>query len=956
MTPRSDQTFVFGPFRLHAGRHTLLRGELPVSLGARALEILIALAERAGELVTKDELVARAWPDVVVDESNLRAQISLLRKTLGDGEAGVRYITAVPGRGYRFVAPVVLTGLEGATTNATDRRTDLPQRLARLIGRETALSAVKARFQRYRLITIVGPGGIGKTALCLTLAEELASRGSTCFLDLGPIADPALLPSALASALGLSNAAENPLPRVLTFVRLARMLIVFDSCDRVVEAAADLAEVLLREAPDVRILATSREALRAAGESVYRLSALEAPPLSAGLSAIEALTYPAVQLFVERATSSATGFELDDDNAPVISDICRQLDGIALAIELAASRIEAFGARGVARRLDDRFRLLTGGRRSALPRHQTLRATLDWSYETLPKAEQTLLQRLAVFQGEFSFDGAAAVMIDVEADGGNVSDGLANLIAKSLVSVCQSEHTPYRLLDTTRAYALEALVENEAFNSAMQRLAEYLTLTLTRGLGDIETLSGPAWLDLYGGVVNDVRVALEWAYSGTGNSTVGTALTVAAIPLWFQMSSVDECRDGVQRALSNIPSKQRREVEARNVMQLYMALGLASIFTIGLAPQASAAWIKAREIAEDLRDVEEELQALWGLWFCQMGMGNYRAALETGAQFCRISEAGVDLPPGDRLIGMPLFCIGDISGARFQVDRMLGRSAVRKADPSFVTRFKFDQVVSSRVLFAQLLWLQGFSEQSARAAERSVEDALASNHAISICDAISRGTCAISLFSGDLASAERSIAQLQSHATKHALHQWEVFGRCWKGSLLIEQGDADHGVRLIRLALDELLKGSLLVHFSTVFLGALAKGLVATGLSSEGLATVEAAITRAREKEEQWYLAELYRLKGELMLVGNSKSAAAAERNFTESIQWARRQGALSWELRGATSLARLHQSRGLIELARDELIPVCEKFSEGFETPDFAAAKAVLDGCGYPAVVMSTK
>ncbi len=939
----SPEKICFGPFSLYPGRHLLLEDDKPIAVGTRALDILIALAERAGELVTKDELVARAWPNTLVEESNLRAQVALIRKALRDGQAGVRYVAAVPGRGYRFVAPISYFDDSGRQTQVAERRTNLLARLTRPIGRDSAISTICGRFQRHRLTTIVGLGGIGKTTVCLAVAEELSSsyENGVCLLDLAPLSDPQLVPSVLASALNVAIGTENPLPGLIEFLQAKRILLVFDSCERVIAAAANLAEALLRGAPGVHILATSREALRTEGESVYRLSPLEAPPVSAGLTAAEALAFPAVELFVERAAASG-GFELTDHDAPVVADICRQLDGIALAIELAAGRVEAFGTRGIAERLDDRFRLLAGGRRTALPRHQTLGATLDWSYEALSNAEQTLLRQLGIFAGEFTLEAVKATSADAADPGDEIFDHLANLIAKSLVAVDAAGPTArYRLLDTTRAYAFAKLSEAGEVDIIARRLAEYLSDILKHSLGEMEKVSGDEWLGRYSRHINNVRVTLEWAFSTQGDPAVGRALTIAAIPLWFQLSSVEECLNGVQRALASIVPGASRDAQARHVMQLYRALGLSRLFTIGLAPQASAAWAKALEIAESLGDVEDQLEALWGLWFCQIGSGEYRAALETGQQFCDLASSKFDRLISDRLISTPLFCMGDHANARRHVDRIFDRKAGSAIDPAGAIRFRFDQAIASHVLLAKLLWVQGFPDQAVRTAQSGVENPRASEHAISLCDALCRGACPIALLVGDLASAERSIAILLDHAAKHGLGPWKVFARCWEGALLIKKSNVELGLSLLGPAFKELEECGAFDLYSNMFLSIFAEGLCGVDRVSESLVAIDRGLARCEQKEVLWYFPELLRVKGVILMKSGSP---AAEDHFSKSIEWSRRQAALSWELRSTISLAELRRDQGHRAEAYRSLNAVYGRFTEGFETADLRYAEALLN------------
>ena len=945
-TGSTHQTIMFGPFCLDISRHVLLKGNEPVPVGSRALEILIALIDHPGELVEKDELVARAWPNVTVDESNLRAQVALLRKTLGEGQAGARYIAVVPGRGYRFVAPVTYSG-DAVEGEAPDVCNNLPRQLTQPIGRDEAIKAVRGRFHRFRLITVVGPGGIGKTTLCLAVAEQLSSsyEDGVCFLDLAPLANAQLVLSVLAAALRLTDSSADLLPVVITHLRESRMLLIFDSCEQVVDTAAQLVEILLKEAPGIHILATSREALRAEDESVYRLAPLDLPPVSAGLTAAEALTFPAVRLFVDRATSHGSGFEFDDDEAPLVTDICRQLDGNALAIELAAGRVAAFGTRGIAELLNNRFRLLTGGRRTALPRHQTLSATIDWSYEALSEAEQTVLRRLGVFAGGFTIESVIAIMSDVSGIDIEIPEQLANLIAKSLVAVeALGKVARYRLLDSTRAYALMKLSQRGEFDGVVRRLAEYLCEVLRQSYGDVEIISSDEWLGHYSRHINNVRMVLDWAYSSQGDREVGLAVTVAAIPLWYQLSLVDECLSGVKRALLSIGPGAGRDAQARQVMQLYRALGLSQAFKVGFAPQAPAAFAKALEIAEDLDDVEAQSEALWGLWLCLIGMGEYRTSLEVAKRFMTLATNGLDRFIGDRMTSMTLFSMGDFRGARSHADRMLAHDiSGARTNSTDSVRFRFGQSVSSRIQPAQLLWMQGFPDQATRAVETAVDAARASGHAISLCEALARWACPVWVHVGDLAAADLSITTLLDLAAKNALGPWEVFGRCWKGTILIKQGLTDRGLPLLRTALAELQQVRLFTLYNVRFLGFLAEGLASAGQVAEGRALVEGAIQHSEEKEELWCVAELLRVKGEIQLLQDGASPASAELCFLQSIKWAQDQDALSWELRTSMSLSRLLRDRGEIEQAHRSLATVYRRFSEGFETADVRAAKALL-------------
>ncbi len=477
--PQRKDFISFGPFRFFATQRLLERNGVPLHLGSRALDLLSTLVERAAEVVSKRELMARAWPDLIVEEGSLRFHIASLRKVLGDGQSGVRYVTNVAGRGYCFVAPI---GRSAATPTlaescVADRTAKLPARLLRMVGRDEAVQAVSEQLLGQRFVTIVGPGGIGKTTVSVSVAHAKFSEfgGAIHFVDLGAIDDPSLVPRAIASTLDLPVNSASPIQNLLSFVRDRRMLLVLDNCEHLIETAAPVAERIFTEASRVHILATSRESLRVEGEQVYRLPPLRCPPEAAvGLTAGEAMSFPAVRLFVERVIASGVPFVLKDADAPIVANLCRRVDGIALALELAASRVAALGVRGTAALLDSQLRFLWRGRRTAPPRHQTLGATLDWSHNLLSDVERLVLRRLAVFVGTFSLEAARSVAAETPIEGGQVVEALDSLVAKSLVvTEIGPTWARYRLLDTTRSYALDKLIRSGEAAAVERRHATY---------------------------------------------------------------------------------------------------------------------------------------------------------------------------------------------------------------------------------------------------------------------------------------------------------------------------------------------------------------------------------------------------------------------------------------------------------------------------------------------------
>ena len=569
----------FGPFRLLAAQRLLLEGDTPVRLGSRAFDILAALVERAGEVVGKEELIARAWPRTIVEEANLKFQVSGLRRALGDGQGGHRYVVTVPGRGYNFVAPVRLqepAQVPLPPTIAPAGVHNLPLATTRMIGRHEAVAALVSRLSRQRLLTIAGPGGIGKTTLALAVAERMIAsyEHGVWLVDLAPLGNPRLVPSAVATVLGLDVRSEDPLPGLVAGLRDRRMLLLLDNCEHVIDAAASLAAAVLSGAPGVNILTTSREPLGVAGEHTQRLGPLSLPQPSSRLTAAEAAVFPAVQLFVERVTAIVEDFALTDANAPLVAAICRRLDGLPLAIEFAAPRVEVLGVEGLAARLDDSLPLWGAGRRTAMPRHRTMRAVVDWSYDLLSEDEQRFFRALGVFAGGFTVEAAAAVTFDAADPPSEAIDRLADLVAKSLVVADVSGAEPrFRLLDTTRAYAIEELDESGEREQVAHRHAEHYRDVFGRAEGEATTRPTDEWLADYAREIDNLRVALDWAFSPAGEGSTGIALTAAAAPLWMCLSLVEECCSRSNQALGVLGTEKIRD--PRDEMRLQAALGVS---------------------------------------------------------------------------------------------------------------------------------------------------------------------------------------------------------------------------------------------------------------------------------------------------------------------------------------------------------------------------------------------
>ena len=873
--------------------------------------------------------------------------MGIIRKALRDGEAGARYIVTVPGRGYRFVSPVSRsTGRTPSTASALASRpaTHMPIRLTPVIGREENISEIRNRLSRQRFTTVVGPGGIGKTTVALAVAEQQSRsyEDGICFIDLASLIDPQTLPGTLASKLGLSIASPDVIPELAAHLRDKHLLLVLDSCEKFVEAAAVMAEKLLKEAPALHILATSREPLRAEGEAIYRLSPLSIPDTSERLSAKEAITFSAIALFVERA-SNVDAFTLIDENAPIVADICRQLDGIALAIELAAVRVSTLGVMGIAAYLKDRLRLLTRGRRTALPRHQTLEAALDWSYDLLSERERATLRRLAIFPGNFSLHGARAIGADGDDNPDEALDVVEELVSKSLVSaaVGGGAEWAYRLLDTTRAYANKKLIESDEAERIAQRHAEYCLDFLKSGIGT-ETSPTTQFLTRAAPLIDDIRTALNRAFSSDATFDIAAELTAAAIPLWTHLSLNSECRRYVERALP--PERTGGQANAAREMRLFAALGTTLIYTEGPGPKAKSAFENCLKYAEHLGDTDYQLRALWGLFQVRFNTGEFRHALDVANRLRLLAASSkdpLDSLLGDRLIGLAHFYLGDHISGRRSIELMLN-GYNNLTESTHVVRFQFQQVIVAKTILARILWALGEPDQAMGKVHELVAEAKTTGHAMSLSLGLAQAACPITLWRGDHSAAESFIAFLLEHTTKHSLDLWKAWGNCFEGMLLIARRDYHPGLRLLRAGINRIPQHNMRYGGSYAYL---AEALGATGQISSGLSVIQEAIGRSEQDEERWHIAEFLRIRGDLFLLQRGPSAIeAAEESFHQSLEWARQQGVLSWELRAAMSLARLRVDQKRTAEARDLVASTLAKFREGFDTTDLVMAGQLVD------------
>lgn len=932
----------FGEFELAPVARSLWRRGEEVRLGSRALDILIALASRPGQILSKDGLTQLVWRGAFVDETALRVGMSAVRKALGPG--GDRYITTVPGRGYCFVLDVETTPAKPAPEPAQIERLNpprLPAQIVRVVGRDDVIAALAVEVTRRRLVSLVGPGGIGKTTVAIAVADRLhASFDTVAFVELAPIENGTQLAAAAAAAVGLNlRLQEDPVDEIAVAVEKRRTLIVLDNCEHLVDVAAAFVEALLGRAPAVTIVATSRERLRAAGEWVHQISALDAPPKSFTLSAEEMRRYPAVEMFEERAAFALGGYQMSNTDAPYVAEICRRLDGIALAIELAAGRLPGLGLQGLANSLKDSFSILTHGRRTALPRHQTLRATLDWSYQLLSLEDQAALMCLSVFSGSFTLEDAAFVMGPLIRSG-EANERLTSLLEKSLVVATSEERTfRYRLLDTTRAYGQDKLEESGEAKSQQRRHAEHVRAVFDRANAEWDQRPTADWLRTYERELGNLRAALDWAFSKEGDAAVGAALTAAAAPIWFHLSLLDEGLSRVEYAITWL--KDQPTPDRRLMMRLYAISGWPQMRAIKGISSGAAAWREVLALAIELDDADYQLRAIWALWIDRVNNCEAVESLVLADRFTILAGRSGDSE--DRLVaqrmrGKSLHYLGDFVGSRRQIEQMLEGYAP-PPQRSHLIRFQYDQRLTAQITLARGMWFQGHADRGLVLVEQMISDALALDHILTLAHVLSDAACFIALWSGDLPLATRYTKMLRDHTKLHALDVWGTYADAFEGEILIRQGNAHYGVETLHRAIRSL-EASGFVLYNAAFEGALAEGLQACKRHDEADKIVSTAIARCQGSGAAWCVPELMRVRA-LSLAARERTAEAISL-LIDALEIARSQGALAWELKLASTLAGIDDR----DNARERLREIVNRTSEGFGTRNYRDAVAMLGQC----------
>lgn len=926
--PLEALVLAFGPFRLYGAPARLLRGEEEVRLGGRALALLRALASSPGAVLSRGELEARVWPNSVVEDSSLRVHVAALRRALGDGVDGARYIANVPGRGYSFVAAVSQTGAAvpaPAVTDDVDRVDRLPAGLTRLIGREAVTAALCAELARRRLLSIVGHGGIGKTSLALAAAERMRQDfpAGVCFVDLAPVTAPEQVIEAVASSLGLPLPSGANLVQLEAWLRPRRLLLILDNCEHLIEDVAVLVERVLKHAPGLVILATSREPLDVDGEWVHRILPLEVPPEGVGIDCAAALRFSAVELLAERAAASLDSFTVDAHNVHLAAGLCRRLDGVPLAIEFAASRIGLLGLEGVCAQLEDRLRLLGSGRRTALPRHRTLRALLDWSYHLLDQRQQDVLRHCGVFKGGFSLEAVVAVVADQRLPAAAARDCLLELAAKSLVRVELAQVQPiYSLLEITRAYALEQLVGDHERQQVSRRHAAFMLDLVKRGALQWTAASSRQWFRSYTSQAGNFRAALDWCFGPEGELALGIELLATDFhPMTLFLGETEFIGRG-RKALDAIAAG----VAVAPILGARISSMLRYMSPLE-ADRGDAALSRLRWLAEQDEDALTQLEALYQLHWHHFVDGDYRSsegcALRSEAVAGRCGEPA--MLHARRLRALSAHYRGDHAGASAYAGTLL--AAGQPPMPARLFSWTPSRL-SLQIMMARILWMQGQGGRATELALACTRQAKEEPFPPAYSQALCLAALPVALWQGDDALARALLGELDEHLLRHPQVYWHPWAGHLRQVLTLRAAPA-----LPTAVLSDATDAKMLDHL--VSFGA-------WGYHAQ-------ALRRWREGLVGWTGPELLRIEGELLLQGATRAPGAAEAKFLQALELAVRQGAHAWGLRAANSLARLQLSLGREAEAAALLGPWLGSLDAMGGSVDAAGTRLLMKGRGSP-------
>ena len=803
----------FGPFELSIGERVLRRDGHVLPLGGRALDILIYLADRPGEVIAKQELIDHVWSDVNVEEGSLRVHVAAIRKALADGQFGNRYIANIKARGYSFVGTVV--PLAGSTESRNDRfrhQGRLPVRPLVMIGRETVVGEVCDKLRDGRFVTLLGPGGIGKTTIACAVGRAAAEEfgGEVYFVDLEGLTDPRHVAAAVATSLGLALKSEDASLELVDLVRSRKLLIILDSSEHVIEAVASVAEQLYQETEQVHLLATSREFLKVEGEHCCRVRALDFPPDSSEQTANAVLQYPAARLFVERVSARDGTFVLTDEEAPFVAEICRKLEGLPLAIELAAGQVAALGVKGTVARLLSRLELLKLSHRTTVPRHRTLKATLDWSYDLLSDVERIVFRRIALFVGHFTLEAAQRIAGELGSGTSDIVDAIAGLFEKSLLETRLDQGRPqYRFLHTTRAYALGKLEEHAELDLVSVRHAQCIAEQLESQRTTLLALPRAERFTIYSRQLSNVRAALEWSFGLQGDEEVATRLAAASMPLFMELSLLIECQGWAERAIARLGDQHKNS--------------------------------RALDVSLMQQDLAREFRLLSGLFLFSSWTTDIHRALDVAARSQKVAskiQDPDDMAHAETMLGAANHLAGNHLLAQRHFEAGLRHAA--SGSRLHAAHYLFHHTTLLLAGMARSLLYRGVLDQSLDYARLAIDEGEKSKLSVTLCRSLIL-VLPVYLTLEDWQKSEQYIVQLTDVSATHSLNPLRSIATGLRGRWLLLQGDIRDGVLLLKRASEEL-ETQRHEMLNMDFVSDLGEGLAALGQHEEALTLVMNAL------------------------------------------------------------------------------------------------------------------
>ena len=939
-----DRNLRFGPFELSIRERVLRRDSVALPLGSRALDILIYLAERPGEVITNGELIDRVWSGVTVEEGSVRVHVAAIRKALDDGKFGNRYIANIKGRGYSFVGTVVsLLDSTESRSAELQYQSRLPARPIMMIGRESMLGKVSNILREERFVTLLGPGGIGKTTIAVAVGHAVADDfgGEVHFVDLASLADPDLVVRAIGASLGRVLKSNEASLELVDLIRSRKLLIILDNCEHVIQAAASIAEQLFQGAEQVHLLATSRELLRVEGEHCYGVDPLDFPPVGSEQTADAVTRYPATQLFVERVAARGGNFVLTDREAPFVAEMCRRLDGLPLAIELAAGPVAALGIRDTLARLASRLELLKRGHRTAVPRHQTLKATLDWSYDLLTDVERIVFRRIARFVEHFSLEGARHVAGEEDSGNEEIFDAIAGLVQKSLIATRIDQGEPqYRLLATTRTYALGRLEEHGELDAISLRHAEYVIGQLESQKKVLSALPRAERVAVYSWQLSNVRSALEWSFGPHGNDEIATRLAAASMQVFLEPSLLIECQAWAERAIARLGNPYQ---DSRRAMEIYASLPLALMHTEGNDQRVRTAFASALEIAVDQGDLAYELRILSGLFMYSHWTMDIRGATDIAVRSEKLAlKTGDpdDIALAEAMLAASDHLLGNHLAAQLHCETGLRYLA---SGPRFRTeQYLFHYTSFLLVGMARCFLYRGLLDQSLDYAKRAREEGKKSGHPATFCRSLAL-VLPVFLTMADLRQSEEYIGELSDLSAAHSLIPYRAIATGLRGQWLLLQNNRIDGIQLLRRALEEL-HAQRHEMLNMDFTCDLAAALVDIGEHEQALPLTVNAIEQQQRAGKFLHMPALFRMKGLVLASRPAKDHLEAEESLLSAIDWAKRQSAVLFELKAAIDLAELLLKQDRLPEAYKYLGAAFDRMPGGTVSPVHERALQILN------------